>query len=460
MRSVAGCEEGARLLQQALAMQRGEAPTEEAESELPQAMEILLQIANGDQELLGWAEHATGASAEVLRQASIHFIEQVFFINEADSFRVLGLNPWAGHERVKEHYRLLIRLFHPDRGGAKHASAEAYTAMINRAYARLKPRVPPANETALDVDAGNLPRMSLRVPTPARKPGLPSERFVYRLSPATVLGTAALVAAMMVGAVYLNRESASDHARQSTAEAVPVQDSASVPSWSSRIDLREAPPPLPQPPTESPMPQHPADSSRMSEMVQAKLRHATAKAANSVPHPSNSLPQADEQEIHAAPNRATPSGVAPAIAPEAAAPNDAQRGMAALPAAAPDAVPTELELHHVIAQFIGSYVRGDLEGFMGSFGDQVRTDEPGGKTGLRETYARFFSNTLSRDMVLKNLQWQRSGELMVGLADYRVNTLRAAEQGQQPSSGTLRIEVAKTDSGARIVGFFHQATTH
>jgi len=47
----------------------------------------------------------------------------------ADAYAILGLKPDAPLEEVKQHYRNLANLFHPDKGGYKEAMI-----LLNRAY--------------------------------------------------------------------------------------------------------------------------------------------------------------------------------------------------------------------------------------------------------------------------------------------------------------------------------------
>ena len=55
-------------------------------------------------------------------------------MSEAQALRILGLEPGASVEDVREAYRRLIRRAHPDLGGSS-----GLAAMINEAKARLDP---------------------------------------------------------------------------------------------------------------------------------------------------------------------------------------------------------------------------------------------------------------------------------------------------------------------------------
>ncbi|MDQ3776842.1 MAG: DnaJ domain-containing protein [Pseudomonadota bacterium] len=79
-----------------------------------------------------------GVTPEELREAGRFFIRQVWLVEGADPYRTLGLAPGASLEQVRDHYRKLIRLYHPDRAGALGEWDTAYAARINRAYRLLR----------------------------------------------------------------------------------------------------------------------------------------------------------------------------------------------------------------------------------------------------------------------------------------------------------------------------------
>ena len=138
-------EASARIIKLALALYRKQ-QVHLPDAEHAESMLTLLRLANNDAELLVWAKQLTGASEDELHFACVAFIEHAFFTAATDHFGVLGLNPWANAADVKEHYRLLMRLFHPDRGLVNSERADNYAAMINQAYATLKQALPVAAE--------------------------------------------------------------------------------------------------------------------------------------------------------------------------------------------------------------------------------------------------------------------------------------------------------------------------
>jgi hypothetical protein len=76
--------------------------------------------------------------AAELREAAAQFVQQVFFHPDASPYQVLGVAPDASPETIKETYRLLMQLVHPDRQGEAAPWPETFAARVNRAYGTLR----------------------------------------------------------------------------------------------------------------------------------------------------------------------------------------------------------------------------------------------------------------------------------------------------------------------------------
>jgi hypothetical protein len=264
--------EGIRLIGLALSLLRNPAHAASITpaSELPQGMAFLLRVANGDDEPLRLAIRETGASEEELKGAAINFFEQISFGPGDDPYRLLGLNPWAPTEEIKEHYRLLIRLFHPDRGIARHRAAEEYAARINQSYTAIRkqssgaldepvfPRGPSGGATSsIEQRPGSFSAQMDFVPPQASPFSLDS--LPIRLTPQRVWIAIATAAVLFVGSAYLansGSSSVSDAAAPSASRTAPAVTSApktQAIAESSKLDrlLEE----LAQPVSSSPSPQ-------------------------------------------------------------------------------------------------------------------------------------------------------------------------------------------------------------
>ena len=192
-----------------------------AAAPLPADMTRLLWLANGSPEVLESAIRQTGAKAEELCPAAQFLVQQLCFARGASYYRVLGLEPGATTERLKEHHRLLMRLFHPDRAGGE-SWTDHFASRVNEAWTALSRsqlraadvvRRPPQSSVQVVVPAADGPTSPLSaMPVHAsvrrwRKSGRSRVRFTTprRWLPSLVLGGIALAALLAVWGVYETR---------------------------------------------------------------------------------------------------------------------------------------------------------------------------------------------------------------------------------------------------------------
>ena len=108
-------------------------PLPESFDNLIGAFAVALSPAN-----IATTAQALGTSPAVVKQASSFFLRQVLLVPGGNHYRVLGLSPDASEEDIREHYHLLVRIFHPDRSDGDPERNAEYTARINDAYNTLK----------------------------------------------------------------------------------------------------------------------------------------------------------------------------------------------------------------------------------------------------------------------------------------------------------------------------------
>lgn len=85
------------------------------ESPIPPDIIDLIRIAAATPNACADAAAATGEPAEVLVEAARFYLRQLLFKPEANSYRVLGLQPGATRATAREHMRCLLEWLHPDR---------------------------------------------------------------------------------------------------------------------------------------------------------------------------------------------------------------------------------------------------------------------------------------------------------------------------------------------------------
>ena len=238
---------------------------------LPSGITLLLHLAGG-----GSLEGERAATPPLvpmneLRKAARFFIEHVMLARDADHYRVLGVSPDASLDEIKEHHRLLMRIFHPDR--AEHATdaSAAIAARINLAYNAVRLAT---DRAAYDVKLRQAPKAATVVHPPVVRMG-PHERaplahnlppVIARNLPQFVLGGVAIVASLAVGLVYLSREPAG-----AIGGGEGTFESSSTPG--PRLALQQEPPIAP--PSESP-------PTAPSAPVRAAAHPATEPHADSV----------------------------------------------------------------------------------------------------------------------------------------------------------------------------------
>ena len=82
---------------------------------LPSNILELMRIAATCPEACEAAVARTGEPAPALIEAARFYLQQVLFRPEADSYRILGIEPTASRETARNHMRWLMEWLHPDR---------------------------------------------------------------------------------------------------------------------------------------------------------------------------------------------------------------------------------------------------------------------------------------------------------------------------------------------------------
>ena len=185
---------------------------------LPVGMDRLLWLANGSPEILEAAARQTGAKTEELRLAARFLVQQLCFARGATHYRVLGLAPDATPEQIKEHHRLLIRLFHPDRGVGRAGWTDHYASRVNQAWTALsrpqsradyddrlrRPPEPVLDSNAVSISESSTPPSRVwrqrrrRVVRPRAR-----DARLRRWLPVMVVGGFALIAVLLVAGTHL-----------------------------------------------------------------------------------------------------------------------------------------------------------------------------------------------------------------------------------------------------------------
>lgn len=457
----------------ALALDFHRAPTRHADllhgpAALPPGVTTLLKLAGAsdpDPALLALAP------ADELRAAAQFFIEQVLFRRDASHYRVLGLDAQATPEQVKEHHRLLMRVFHPDRENRADDWKDAFATRINLAYTALRD----ADERRrYDAALASAPHpkapSAARAPVPQRRALAPARRgaigllppFVQRHLPQWVLAGSALVALAVVGVVYLNNPQAPSASALSVAQAPAATATPAtqpepvavglpalvVPERSEAPATTEAPAPV-----IVAVPPRPARP-RAQAAVDAAMR---VEPPSSPVLPESAAPSPPVQAAATAPAvPANPAATGPLSLTASPAPVEAKPApVAATPPAPASASPAAADPAATLARFLSCYERGDTPSLMALF-DEVAIGGAGGKPQIRREHEALFRATDLRRLAVDGMTWTRDGDWYRGVGRYRATQMRKGEQWLRSEAGTIRVEMHQRGGQALIMVLDYQ----
>jgi DnaJ-domain-containing protein 1 len=428
---------------------------------LPVGVTALLQMAAGSPFRESASAPADDISGEQ-QQAARFFIEQVLMSHGADHYRVLGVDPVASPEEIKEHHRLLMRLFHPDRQTTPDARRDAIATRINQAYTALRY---PDTRVAYDMTLAAKRKLTLPVPSYRGRPQLidspgPLLRmppFVVRHLPQFALGGIALVAALGVTLVYVNRvptgaigtgDSKFAHASESKAPRPTPPD---LPPAIVRALAESSPadlPPTATPTVETAIPVAESSRERESAVMPTMAKPAVAKPA---PQPVVAPLQT--------PKVSSPAPVSEAPHTPAPAPAASMAPVAVNVPAAPEIKPAPLrtdQLNGLVASLAEQYQRGDLENLLALFDASARI-ERGDKKQIRNEYSELFRNSENRALHIWDMAWSGDGRVTRGEGSFQARVLRKGDGSPRIYNGAVTIEVIQRNDRPLIVGLYHKA---
>ena len=100
--------------------------------------EVILKLALGRPVKFTDASWNEPSKIDALQQASRAYVRHMFFRPDPTPYQVLGLEAGAALDEIKECFRLLMQLVHPDRQGEKRRWPDACAAQANWAYSMLR----------------------------------------------------------------------------------------------------------------------------------------------------------------------------------------------------------------------------------------------------------------------------------------------------------------------------------
>jgi len=427
---------------------------------LPEGIDRLLWLANGSPEVLEAAARQTGAQPGELRDAARFCIQQWCLVRGADPHRVLGVEPGAPPEQIKEHYRLLMRLFHPDRAAGRETWTDHYASRINEAWTALSrtpdrvmpDRRPSPRDVRIQDTVRPVAQRAVDRPGPLSSRHPPARRSGLRRwgLPQLAWGGLTLTVMMALGGFYLDQFFTSRSGFEPTGAmnstpssgAAPVPESAAapvaslgaldpflaVPDWQA-LEQREPPARLEEQVKIEQARNEQARAERLAveqqrwvrlQAEQARVEQAKTERELAEQRRLRAL-QAEQQRLEQ-------------LKIEQARNEQAQRETVAPPV---EERPLTLgELESLMSRYTRAYQRGDLNGVMALF-------TAGARRRIEQDYTALFATHHIRGLWLRDLRWLYRGRSASGSGRYELQVRRRDNGEPHQVGGSIRFTVQK-----------------
>ena len=113
------------------------------------------------------------------------------------------------------------------------------------------------------------------------------------------------------------------------------------------------------------------------------------------------------------------------------------------------------ELRILLTNFVTSYNRGDIDGLMGLFSQEARTNDRSNIKDIRDDYLQLFQTTKSREIILTNVVWDISNNRAVANGFFEAK-IRPKSSGElNVYKGKIRFSVTKFEGGILITQLLH-----
>jgi hypothetical protein len=454
---------------------RGRRPS--PEERLPEGMSLLLRLVCGEEDALSTAQTATRETPETLREAAIFYIQQVCFAPGSSSYRVLGVDPDASDEKIREHYRWLARWLHPDRN--PDPWEVVFAERVGQAWQQLRTAERRQRHDAVVVDstddwssvvaAAPIPRPVAAAPAAPATPEAVGTKAPpprgYRWLPAAAI---AGLGATALGVVVLNftaKPSLSSQTGPSAlatespaasdvtptrrpeilaqAPAVAPMETAAVPEANP-----VAPPPL-MAATELPIVSAPASPTPVPMPVSTPPAIPVARTRPSPP-PRVVAIEARAEPVEAA-HRDTQSRVD--ISPET---TPAPAAAALAEVARQSASPTVgiRDANRLLGHFSRAFEAGDLQGMRELFAADARGPR-GGLDSIIADYGQVFSDSRQRSLSVRDVNWFLLGDTFTIIASFEATVTKGRTGRSRRSHGDLRLDLRREGEKWRIYRMQH-----
>ena len=432
--------------------------------ELETGFMVLLHLANGDPATIVEAQSYHKATQAELKAAAIYFIERYAFKEYSDPYQTLGLSPLATESEVKTHYRLMMRLFHPDRTSLSPKRARNYATLINQAMGRIENKSQEARPLQDTKTRG-----PIELPRDRINRYRPDSSFTKSLRTLVLNYSLFFLAAILSLSLYLIyqwqqhqptlilNETPSPIAvdRQSL---TPLGEMTSEAKSNDQVTLKKTEDTMPlEPRIETPMKatevvalhDEPEDTAPLSlpkslikKRVTEKVRPPVDMKLKDLKPSAPESPASDKQMMEV---KINPNGddIKPINEKEINKPPV-------------EKIFSLQDMRNLTYGFVSAYNDGQLEAIMQLMADDVKTETTFNKAELKNAYAQLFANTVKREMILRNLQFSVLPSSFKAKTHYQVKLFEANRKDPKMVFGELEIEGALNQASPKIISLYNR----
>ncbi len=433
------------------------------------------------EERLAPVAHKLGCRTDELLAASCFYIRQLLFSDDCNHYCVLGLPANADDNEIRHRYRLLIRLFHPDRsGGAKGHWEEQFVRRLNRAYGVLKH---PEKRRAYDQEPGRntqggkaagkkrqhgqpagwkvSPQMIPRSASPLELPY--RFRFLQR-HPKTVIW---LVILLLLGAVLLLVSLSGpgnttltlakpERAGESVADGVPPSLFSSADAWTGAAPevVKESLPEIGM--IEPKAAQQPDSKTASQEAVMERSTPVPARQSRAASHEQPGAEPAVPATMANLPYPGFDGAKIPASRAIERPNRNLQRRAGARNGS--ETLPW-LQPEYVFMQYVRAYESADLNRLLSLFTLEPSTNQGQGRNLIRSGYASVFQQTRHRKVDVEQVTIRQLGNTAYQLKA-NLQVVNEAKNGNKTRfHGELVLQLIRKGKKLYIASLLHNVAS-
>ena len=418
---------------------------------LPEGMLSLLRIVAGEDQVLALAQEATGESAQTLREAAGFYIQQVMFAPDSNNYRVLGVDPDAPDDLIREHFRWLARWLHPDRNPDEWETV--YADRVNQAWQHLRTleRRQQYDQSLNESDNSSYDnrRTAVSMVRQAQFGDIEQPVLNLRWLPKAIFAGLGVCALATIAIFYVLRsaepsQQLTQEAPQQTTVLLDPKSDSYQPAVEQTGTANKPLPDVVAIPTATPRAVVPD-----TPMPMAKVRLPLPLVA-----PVQRVKLAATRHLAA---QVTPSAVVVAVV----AATDPPKLLPIPPriVAAPMQVSLRAagelaDANRILGHFSQAYVDGNLDSMKAIFTDDAQSPL-GGLGVILAGYSQVFRSSSDRSLVVRDVSWFTTGETATIIASYQATATKGRSGRLRRTHGDLRMDLRRENEQWRIYRLMH-----